>query len=93
MARNGEWSESQQICQDKITCPVKGPDVEGDGNTFCYGNSPGSVCEIMCPIGYELVGDDKATCGEDGVWQGNFLIIKQKAFFGHNLFTRILDFT
>ena len=69
---NGEWSESQQICQDKITCPVKGPDVEGDGNTFCYGNSPGSVCEIMCPIGYELVGDDKAVCGEDGVWQGTF---------------------
>ena len=67
---NGEWSEDEQVCEDRINCPVKGPDVEGDGNTFCYGNSPGSLCEIMCPHGYELIGDDKSVCGEDGIWKG-----------------------
>lgn len=44
--------------------------MEGDGNTFCYGNSPGSKCDIMCPHGYEIVGDSQAVCGEDGVWKG-----------------------
>ena len=45
-------------------------DIEGDGNVFCYGNTPGAVCDVTCPYGYELQGDNQLKCGDDGEWKG-----------------------
>ncbi|XP_076807337.1 sushi, von Willebrand factor type A, EGF and pentraxin domain-containing protein 1-like [Clavelina lepadiformis] len=68
---DGEWSRVLPICE-KNTCPHDDEDflaASESGEVICTeANRFGSQCELICPEGYDFIGQSMITCNEQGAW-------------------------
>ncbi|XP_003387839.1 PREDICTED: sushi, von Willebrand factor type A, EGF and pentraxin domain-containing protein 1-like isoform X2 [Amphimedon queenslandica] len=62
--RDATWSGTAPTCR-RITCESL-DDPENGQVTILGGSGPGSVAVYKCSPGFELVGDRRRVCGEDG---------------------------
>ncbi|XP_064394225.1 uncharacterized protein LOC135341566 isoform X3 [Halichondria panicea] len=66
---DGRWSPAPPTCQ-LLRCPSLKSTSSGSIH-LSNGNNPGSMATYSCVRGYSLVGNEKRTCGQDGVWSGS----------------------
>ena len=52
-----------------IMCPVLGSPA--NGGVSVTGNSPGDTATYTCDVGYNLVGAQNLTCGDNGMWSAS----------------------
>ena len=53
-----------------------------NGEVVVNGMTPGDTAMYSCDMGFELVGDDTVTCGDDGVWSAEPPVCRRE--FSHN---------
>ncbi|XP_039264717.2 uncharacterized protein LOC120340507 [Styela clava] len=77
---NGTWSGEELYCQ--IYCPVI-ENVAVDGVIYpsdClhFDSAPGSMCNIKCDTGYEVIGNKFVSCNSGGTWNGKLGVCTRK---------------
>ncbi|XP_022807492.1 sushi, von Willebrand factor type A, EGF and pentraxin domain-containing protein 1-like isoform X2 [Stylophora pistillata] len=64
------YKQRTGICNG-ITCDTSEWPAPNNGQTSCAGQpqvDPGTLCEITCDEGYEVIGKSSSTCGSEGEW-------------------------
>ena len=65
---NGQWSADAPKCRFIIVCEYLA--YPSNGNVDQIGSRPGSTATYTCDRGYELVGQARRTCQNNGEWSG-----------------------